>query len=90
MATFTERHEHQVQVLPPFYILQCRRSDIVEKNGVEISRTYIRHVKAPGDDMTDECHEMKKIAEALWTPEVISAYKAYIEEKPSAIDALFG
>jgi hypothetical protein len=77
---FTERQEHKIEVLPPFSILQCRRADIVEKDGVEVGKTYHRHVRAPGDDMTDECCEMQAIATALWTPEVIAAYQASIAD----------
>ena len=73
---FTERSENKIEVIPPYAILQCRRSDIVEKDGVEVGRTHHRHVKIPGDDMTGECHEMQAIAEALWTPELIEAYKS--------------
>jgi hypothetical protein len=76
MTNFTERQEFLVQVLPPFSILQCRRSDIVEKDGVEVGKTYHRHVCAPGDDVSNDCPEMQAIAAALWTPEVIAAYQA--------------
>ena len=75
---FTERHEHKIEIIPPFSILQCRRADIVEKDGVEVGRTYHRHVKHPGDDMTGECAEMQAVATALWTQEVIDAYQASI------------
>jgi len=73
---FTERHEHKIEIIPPYSILQCRRSDIVEKDGVEVGRQYHRHVKNPGDDMTGECAEMQAVATALWTQEVIDAYQA--------------
>jgi len=75
---FTERHEHKIEIIPPYFVLQCRRSDIVEKDGVEVGRQYHRHVKAPGDDMTGECAEMQAVATALWTQEVIDAYQASI------------
>jgi len=76
---FTERHEHKIEIIPPYFVLQCRRSDIVEKDGVEVGRTYHRHAKAPGDDMTGECAEMQAVAAALWTDEVIAAHQAHIE-----------
>ena len=63
---------------PPYNILQCRRADIVEKDGKEVGRTYHRHVKVPGDDMTEECSEMQAVATALWTTEVVDAYNAMI------------
>jgi hypothetical protein len=78
MATFAERQEHKIEIIPPHSILQCRRADIVEKDGVEIGRTYHRHVCVPGEDMSGECAEMQAVAAALWTPEVIAAYKASI------------
>jgi hypothetical protein len=76
MANFTERHEHKIEIIPPFSILQCRRADIIEKDGVEVGRTYHRHVCVPGDEMTVECEEMQAVAGALWTPELIAAYQA--------------
>ena len=48
---FTERHEHKLEIIPPFNIIQCRRADIVEKDGVEVGRTYHRHVRTPGEDV---------------------------------------
>ena len=77
---FTERQEHKIEIIPPYSVLQCRRADIVEKDGVEVGRQYHRHVKVPGEDMTSECAEMQAFATALWTPEVIAAYQASIEE----------
>ena len=77
---FTERHEHKIEIIPPYNILQCRRADIVEKDGVEVGRTYHRHVKHPGDDMTGECDEMRRVASALWTSAVVAAYQASIAE----------
>ena len=80
MATFTERQEHKIEIIPPFSILQCRRADIIQKDGIEVGRTYHRHVRSPGDDMSAECDEMQAVAGALWTPEVIAAYQASLEQ----------
>ena len=81
MATFTERHEHKIEIIPPYNILQCRRADIIEKDGEEVGRTYHRHVCVPGDDMSGECEEMQAVAAALWTPEVIASYEAHLAEQ---------
>jgi hypothetical protein len=86
MANFTERQEHKIEVIPPFCILQCRRADIIEKDGVEVGKTYHRHVAVPGDDMSNECAEMQAVAAALWTPEVIAAYEASLPA-PAAEEA---
>ena len=76
MASFVERQEHQLEIIPPYSIIQCRRADIIEKDGVEVGKTYHRHSRVPGDDVTDDCTELQAVAAALWTPEVIAAYEA--------------
>jgi len=83
---FTERHEHKIEIIPPYNILQCRRADIVEKDGKEVGRTYHRHIKVPGDDMTGECAEMQAVANALWTRDVINSYQEMIasQQAPGA------
>jgi len=79
MATFTERHEYQLEIIPPYSIIQCRRADIIEKDGVEVGKTYHRHCRVPGDDVSGDCEELQAVAAALWTEEVIAAYQAHIE-----------
>ena len=80
---FTEKQEYKVEVIPPFKILQVRRSDIVEKDGVEVGRTYHRHVCVPGSDVSGDCAEVQAIAGALWTAEVVAAYQDSLPENPA-------
>ena len=80
MANFTERHEHKIEIIPPYSIIQCRRADIIEKDGTEVGRTYHRHCRAPGDDVSKDCTELQAVAAALWTPEVVAAYQASLSE----------
>ena len=58
--------------------IQVRTATIIEKDGLEIARTFHRHVKHPGDDITNEDPKVQAIANAIWTAEVISAYQASI------------
>ena len=76
---FTERQEYKLEIIPPYSTIQCRRADIVEKDGVEIGRTYHRHVRNPGDDVSEDCAELQAVAAALWTPEVVAAYQSHID-----------
>ena len=75
---FTERQEYKVEVIPPYNILQVRRADIVEKDGVEVGRTYHRHVCVPGTDVSGDCAQVQAIAGALWTDEAVAAYQAHV------------
>ena len=79
MANFAERQEHKLEIIPPYSIIQCRRADIIEKDGVEVGKTYHRHVRCPGDDVSSDCAELQAVAAALWTPEVIAAYQASVQ-----------
>jgi hypothetical protein len=56
--------------------IQVRTANIIEKDGVEIARTFHRHVLAPGDNVTNEDPKVQAIANAVWTAEVIAAYQA--------------
>ena len=79
--TFTERCEYKLEIIPPNSIIQCRRADIVEKDGVEIARGYHRTVYNPGDDVSGACEEVQKVAAALW-PTTLPA--------PEEVDPGFG
>jgi hypothetical protein len=55
--------------------IQVRTATVIEKDGVEISRTFHRHVVAPGADLTNEDPKVQAIANAIWTDEIITAYQ---------------
>ena len=56
--------------------IQVRKATIIERDGTEISRTLHRHVKHPGEDVSNEDPKVQAIANAIWTAEVIAAYQA--------------
>jgi hypothetical protein len=56
--------------------IQVRTANIIEKDGTELTRTFHRHVLAPGADITNEDPKVQAIAIAIWTEEVIAAYQA--------------
>ena len=61
--------------------VQVRQDTIIKDDGVEISKTYHRHVLAPGDNLDNQDPKVRAIAEAVWTPEVIAAYQASLSEE---------
>ena len=68
--------------------LQIRRADVIEKDGVEIARSFHRHTLAPGTvgigttlvptDISGEEPEVQTIANAVWTADNKEAYRAYL------------
>jgi len=58
--------------------IQVRTDTVIERDGVEISRTYHRHVIAPGDDVSGEDAGVQTVANAVHTAAVIAAYEAAV------------
>ena len=58
--------------------IQIRTATIIEKDGVEIAKTYHRHSLSPGDDVSNQDARVQSIANAIWTEDVVNAYKALI------------
>jgi hypothetical protein len=54
--------------------IQVRTANIIEKDGLEISRTFHRHVVNPSNDISGEDSKVQAIANAVWTEEIIAAY----------------
>jgi hypothetical protein len=63
----------KIEILESNHI-QVRTANIIEKDGVEISRTFHRHVVLPSNDISGEDAKVQAVANALWTEEIISAY----------------
>lgn len=82
---FTERQEYKLEIIPPFSLIQCRRADIVEKDGVEVGRTYHRHICKPGDDVSGECSEVQAVAAALWSDDLIASYTEHIDNLQNSL-----
>ena len=59
--------------------VNVRRDDLILKDGVEIAKTYHRHVLAPGSDLSNEDAKVVANVQAAWTPEVIATYQASLQ-----------
>ena len=70
----------QIEVVGDFKHIQVRCATIIERDGVEISRSFHRHVVSAGDDCSGECADVAAIAAVLHTPELIAAYQAHVAE----------
>ena len=75
MALIERKSVDLVEVLEK-NILQVRTANIIERDGIEVTRTFHRHVLSPGDSIVNEDPKVQAIANAVWTEEVIAAYQA--------------
>lgn len=63
--------------------IQIRTATIIEKDGVELTRTFHRHAINPLEDISNQHPKVQSIANAIWTPEVVEEYRKLIESKNS-------
>ena len=71
-------YEHFIGVLGD--IRERERTEILE-DGNTISMAYTNsQVVCPSDSLEGRQERTKKIAQAIWTPEVVAAYKAMIAD----------
>jgi hypothetical protein len=63
-------------------IIQVRTATRIMEDGSQLSQTYHRHCLSPGDDLTGQDERVSAIAKAVWTKDVIKAFKA--KQKESA------
>ena len=68
-------------------VLQVRQAEIITKNDVEISQAYTRWTLAPTDDVSTQDAKVQAIANAVWTDEVKSTYRAMVEAQKAKIGA---
>ena len=58
--------------------IQVRTATVVDEDGTELSRAFHRHVLAPDDDTSGEADRVAAVAAATWTPEVVTAWDAFV------------
>jgi len=75
MALTEDTIVDSIDVLPDGQI-QVRKANRVFRDGVEISKSYHRHVVSPGNDLALEDSRVAEIGAVVHTAEVITAYKA--------------
>lgn len=78
MALTEETVQDKLEIVGEFKHIQVRTATIIKRDDVEISRTFHRHVVAPGDDASAESDDVKALVAQFHTDAVITAYNAYL------------
>ena len=78
MALTEETVQDKIEIVGDFKHVQVRTATVIKRDGVEISRSFSRHVVAPNDDITGESTEVQNICNVVHTQEVKDAYAAHL------------
>ncbi len=78
MALTERTVEDKIEIVGDYKHIQVRTATVIERDGVEISRSFHRHVLAPDADISEESAEVQAVCNAVWTQEVKDAYAAHV------------
>ena len=78
MALTERTVEDKIEIVGDFKHVQVRTATVIERDGVEISRSFHRHVVAPDADISGESAEVQTVCNAVWTQDVKDAYAAHV------------
>jgi hypothetical protein len=78
MALTEETTQDKIEVVGIHKVVQVRTATVIKRDGVEISRSFHRHVIAPDADITGESTEVQAICNAVHTQAVKDAYAAHL------------
>jgi len=81
MALTEETVQDKIEIVSEHKFVQVRTATVIKRDGVEISRSFSRHVVAPdisADDLANESTEVQAICAAVHTDAVKTAYAAHL------------
>ena len=78
MALTERTVQDKIEIVSEHKFIQVRTATVIKRDGVEISRSFSRHVVAPDADITGESAEVQAICNAVHTQAVKDAYAAHL------------
>jgi len=74
MAITKETVQDKIEVVGDFKHIQVRTATVIKEDGVELSRSFQRHVVSPNDDSANESADVKAMVAQFHTAEIKKAY----------------
>ena len=74
MALTKEVKCDKIEIVGDYKAVHCRQATIVSEDGVELSRSFHRHVLHPDSDISGESSEVQGICNSVWTDDVKQAW----------------
>ena len=84
MALTKVIEQDKIEVVGPFKHIQVRTATVIKEDGVELSRSFSRHVVAPDSDSSKESADVKAMVAQFHTDAVKKAYADHLKaQQPS-------
>lgn len=81
MALTEKTVQDKIEIVGDYKHVQVRTATVIKRDGVEISRSFLRHTVAPNisaTDLANESTEVQAICAAVHTQAVKDAYAAHL------------
>ena len=80
MAITKETVQDKIEVVGEFKHIQVRTATVIKEDGVEISRSFHRHVVAPDSDSSYDSADVKAMVAQFHTDAVKTAYAKHLKD----------
>ena len=81
MAITKETIQDKIEIVGDYKHIQVRTATIIKEDGVELSRSFHRHVVSPDSDSTNESADVKAMVAQFHTDEVKKAYADHLKAR---------
>jgi hypothetical protein len=81
MAITKELIEDKIEIVGEFKAVQVRTATVIKEDGVELNRSFHRHVVNCLDDISEQSAEVQAICNAVWTDELKAAYQEHLDSQ---------
>jgi len=73
--------EDKIEIVGEFKNVQVRTATVIKEDGIELNRSFHRHVLNPTDDISEQSAEVQAICNAVWTDELKASYQEFLDSQ---------
>ncbi len=81
MSITKEIVQDKIEVVGDFKHIQVRTATVIKEDGVEISRSYHRHIVSPNSNSSNESDDVKAMVAQFHTDAVKKAYADQLKKQ---------
>ena len=81
MSIIKEIVEDKIEIVGDYKSVQVRTATIIKEDGVELTRSFHRHVLQCIDDVSAQSTEVQAICSAVWTDALRTSYQAFLDNQ---------
>ena len=76
-----ELKEDKIEIVGDYKAIQVRTATVISEDGIELTRSFHRHVVSCTDDISEQSADVQAICNAVWTDELKADYQAHLDSQ---------